>query len=78
MKHTTQKELKRLVSLECATDLTKKGFDFINKVRDSENGFEVESVSIGLYGLNGALLVGRKTGTLYAVCKRSSALAQLV
>ena len=61
MEQTTLKELRRLVRIGAAEEIT-------------ECKQITESYSSGIYGLNGALLRGEKTNSLYAIIGRSSAL----
>ena len=49
-----------------------------NALVDKENGLTVQMVSVGIYGINGALLKGNKTQNTYVITARSSTLAQLV
>lgn len=61
-----------------AIDITNKKIEEIKKLREKENGFEKISVSYGMYGMNGALLQGRKTGKLYKITARNTNLFYLV
>ena len=79
MKKYTQKELKNLVALGLAEDITRGD----NETRKSETRKSIESVegyytqigySAGVYGCNGMLLQGRKTGKLYAITARTTAI----
>ncbi len=68
MEKITQKELKRLVRLGVAVDMTTA----CNR-EDITEPYTIAAVSSGVYGLNGLLMQG-DSGQLYAVCTRSSAL----
>ena len=79
MEKTTIKELKRIAKYDrFAKDITYLSFDDANRLIDKENGLTVQMVSVGIYGLNGALLKGNKTQNTYVITARSSTLAQLV
>ena len=79
MERTTQKELKRIAMYDrFAQDITHISFDEANRLIDKENGLTVQMVSLGVCGLNGALLKGNKTQNTYVITARSSTLAQLV
>lgn len=79
MERTTQKELKRIAMYDrLAKDITHLSFDDTNRLIDKEKGLDVKMVSVGIYGINGALLKGNKTQNTYVITARSSTLAQLV
>jgi hypothetical protein len=68
MKRYTQKELKQLVSIGAAVDITTASdYDAIPE------RFEVVGVSRGTYGVNGLLIRG-ESGRLYAVTRRTTAI----
>lgn len=75
MTKTTMKELKRMVRLGYAEDLTyrssKKDYD---DIMEKEGYLTQIQYASGIYGCNGKLLKGNKTGTLYAITCRSTAL----
>lgn len=75
-KRITQKELWRLVALECAKDITYLSFDACNKLMNAHN-FTTLNISTGVYGMNGALLQD-ETGKLYAITSRTSTLFQMI
>ena len=60
-----------------AFDITHLKIDEIQKLNKKENGFENISTSYGMYGMNGALLQGRKTGKLYKITARNTNLFYL-
>lgn len=64
----TQKELKRLVRVGAAKDIT-----YSSSRRDIPEEYSQVGYSSGVYGCNGMLLRG-KSGKLYAVCARTSAI----
>lgn len=66
MERTTLKELRRLVRIGAADEITES-----KQITESVRQI---SYSSGIYGLNGALLRGEKTNSLYAIIGRSSAL----
>lgn len=69
MKRITQKEIKNLVKLGAAVDITAEEGS-LEKYRR----FDPLAVSRGKYGMNGGLLRDHETGQLYAITARSSAL----
>ena len=74
MKKYTQKELKNLVSLGAAEDIT-RGNNETRKTIESVEGYYTKiGYSAGVYGCNGMLLQGHKTGKLYAITARTTAI----
>ena len=69
MKKYTQKELKNLVNLGLAVDVTRAG----EREAIPENYTQI-GYSAGVYGCNGMLLKGLETGQLYAVTGRTTAI----
>ena len=61
-------EIKRLVKHDIAKDVTTVLWEDINAIRKSS---DVIGYSVGVYGVNGALLRNRETGELYAITSRS-------
>lgn len=78
MERTTQKALKNFVKNGIAEDITTLSFADCNALRNIEKGTKTIAVSVGVYGLNGALLEGNKSGKWYAITARNSTLAQMV
>ena len=74
MKKYTLKQLKSLVNNSLAVDLTKGNNDTYKKIIKKESYLSQVGYASGIYGLNGKLLKGDNTGTLYAITARSSAL----
>lgn len=74
MRKYTLKQLKQLVVNGLAVDLTKGNNDTYKELMKKEGYLNQVGYAIGIYGLNGKLLKGDKTGTLYAITARSSAL----
>ena len=74
MKRYTQKELKNLVSLGVAEDITRGDNDTRIAIEAAEGYYTQIGYSAGVYGCNGMLLKGHKTGKLYAVTSRTSAI----
>ena len=66
------KEIKNLVRLGIAQDMTNAYFEDIPKRR------EIIAVSTGTYGMNGCLFRDTESGKLYAVLSRSTLLFQIV
>ncbi len=66
MKKYTLREIKRFVSLGAAVDITTASRPAIKEP------FEKIGVSHGIYGINGGLLRGQSSGTIYAITARNS------
>ena len=69
MKKYTQKQLKQMVENGLAIDVTRATNR--NEIPES---YEKVGCSMGVNGLNGALLQGNETGKYYAITKRSTSL----
>lgn len=69
MKKVKLKEIKNLVEMGAAVDITgAEPSDYIRKNADKI------AVSTGVYGMNGGILKDRNNGALYAITARSSTL----
>ena len=68
MEKMTQKELKRLVKVGAAKDVT-----YSSSRRDIPEDYRQVGYSSGVYGCNGMLFRG-DSGKLYAICARTSAI----
>lgn len=66
MKKYTLREIKRFVSLGAAVDITGANLPAI------QEPFEKIGYSAGIYGINGGLLRGQSSGTIYAITARNS------
>ena len=73
MRKYTQRELKTLVRTGAAVDITNHGTAEYNALREKEKDLDKLGYSSGMYGINGGLLQGQETGTLYAITARSTA-----
>lgn len=76
MKKTTRKNIKGYVQNGAATDITNYTYKQITELLhncDTEKIF----YSTGVYGINGGLIQDRKTGEMYAVTARNSALLMI-
>lgn len=71
---TTVKTIAHLAASLDAVDLTHKPNDVVNSLRNLENGFSTVLDSYGANGRNAVLLKGKRTGRLYAITARTSAL----
>lgn len=69
MKRFTLKELKNLVSIGAAVDITNAPFNL-----DTYHRLDPIGVSRGIYGMNGGLLKDHESGQLCAILSRNSAL----
>ena len=74
MKKYTQKELKNLVAFGAAEDITTGDNETRKAIEASEGYYTQIGYSAGVYGCNGMLLQGHKTGKLYAITARTSAI----
>lgn len=74
MKRYTQRELKNLVALGAAEDITRGDNETREAIESVEGYYTQIGYSAGVYGCNGMLLQGHKTGKLYAVTARTTAI----
>ena len=74
MEKYTQKEIRSFVKNGIAVDITHHGNPEQNELEAREGWLEKVGYSSGIYGINGGLLKGHNSGTLYAITKRSTAL----
>lgn len=74
MRKYTQRELKTLVRTGAAVDITSHGTAEYKALIEKEKDLDKLGYSSGMYGINGGLLQGQETGTLYAITARSTAL----
>lgn len=70
----TQKQLRALVHDGLAVDITYGDNEKRKEIEAVEGYYTQVGYASGVYGCNGALLKGHKTGTLYAITSRSTAL----
>lgn len=73
MKKYTQKELKAYIREGFSQDITTLSTEAMGKFLHKHNIDRV-GYSCGKYGINGGLLEDRKTGELYTITARNSAL----
>ena len=78
MNKYTLKQLKQLSHDEVAFDITNISEFNLDQLQSHENGFKKIGISIGTYGMNGALLKGYNTGRLFVITSRNSNLFRLV
>ena len=74
MQRYTQKQLKSLVKTGAAIDVTNADNETRKQIERDEGYYNQIGYSAGVYGCNGMLLKGHKTGKLYAVTSRSQAI----
>lgn len=74
MRKYTQKELKNMVALGMAEDVTRANDDDYEKIIKKESYLSQVGYSSGVYGCNGMLLRGYETGSYYSVTSRTSAI----
>ena len=70
----TRKVIREYVASGDAIDITNISFDDAKKLTADEGWLDTELYSMGVYGCNGCLLRGHKTGTRYAICNRAQSL----
>lgn len=75
MMKTTQKDIRGFFPAE---DMTHYSFDEVNNILALEGTLDTICYSAGAYGINGAVLKGFNTGTLYKITTRSTALFQVL
>lgn len=73
MRKYTHKELKTLIRTGAAVDITNHGTAEYEALIENEKDLDKLGYSSGIYGINGGLLQGQETGTLYAITARSTA-----
>lgn len=74
MERYTQKQLKNLVNTGAAVDITRGNNETRKQILNEEECYTQIGYSAGVYGCNGMLLKDHKTGKLYAVTSRTSAI----
>ena len=74
VKTYTKKQIKSLVNLGLAVDLTQYRLKARDKVINDEKYLELIGIAKGIYGINAKLLRGATSGNLYAITDRTSAL----
>ena len=75
MKKYTQKQLRELVKMGMAQDITNYSFEQAHALY--KHGITKIGYSLGVYGCNGALFQDDHTGEYYAITARNTTLAQL-
>lgn len=74
MERYTQKQLKNLVNTGAAVDITRGDNETRKQILNEEEYYTQIGYGAGVYGCSGMLLKGHKTGKLYAVTSRTSAI----
>lgn len=74
MERYTQKQLKNLVNTGAAVDITRGDNETREQILKEEEYYTQIGYSAGVYGCNGMLLKGHKTGKLYAITNTTSAI----
>lgn len=74
MEKYTQKEIRSFVKNGIAIDISHHGNPEREELEAREGWLEKVGYSSGIYGINGGLLKGHKSGTLYAITGPSAAL----
>lgn len=70
------KEIKKIVRLNLAEDVSDKDGNAPNKIIPER--YKVIGTSSGIFGMNGALFEGIESGKKYAITKRCTNLAMLI
>ena len=74
MKQIRQRDIKELVAHGFAIDITNHDIAKQEQLETLEGKLDRIAYSHGVYGVNGLLLKGRNTGSLYAITTRSTAI----
>lgn len=74
MKKYTQKELRGLVELGAAVDISHADNAKRDELEQADGYLSTVGYSQGVHGCNGKLLKGRNSGRLYAIVGRTQAL----
>lgn len=74
MTRYTQKQLREMVRDGIANDITSGDNDTRRSLEAAEGYLEQIGYASGVYGCNGMLLKGHKTGALYVIYKRTAAI----
>ena len=74
MERYTQKQFKNLVNTGAAVDITRGDNETRSRIINEEEYYIQIGYSAGVYGCNGVLLKGHKTGKLYAITNTTSAI----
>ena len=69
----TQRQLKEMVKDGLAEDITYGNNDTRRQIEETKGYYTQVGYSSGVYGCNGMLLKGNKTGKLYAITSRTTA-----
>ena len=74
MRKYTQRELRNMVALGMAEDVTHAHIEEHEEILKKESWLNQVGYASGKYGCNGMLLQGHETGTYYAITTRSQAI----
>ena len=74
MRKYTRKELRNMVSLGMAEDVTHANNEDYRKIIKKEGFLSQIGYSAGVYGCDGMLLQGHNSGSYYAVTSKTSAI----
>ena len=69
----TQRQVREMVKEGIAEDITYGSNDTRREIEEKEGYYTQVGYSSGTYGCNGMLLKGNKTGKLYAITSRTTA-----
>lgn len=74
MMEVKQKELKNMVHLSYCEDITQGTEEDYQRIMKEEEWLDTIAYSTGIYGRTGTLYRGHKTGKLYVITSRTSAI----
>ena len=74
MMEVKQKELRNMVHLSYCEDITHGTKEDYQKIMKEEGWLDTIAYSTGIYGRTGTLYRGHKTGKLYVITSRTSAI----
>ena len=74
MMEVKQKELKNMVHLSYCEDITHGTEEDYQRIMKEEDWLDTIAYSTGIYGRTGTLYRGHKTGKLYVITSRTSAI----
>lgn len=70
----TQKQLREMVSVGMAEDISRYGCKEADELRAKEGWLSQIGYASGIYGCNSQLFKGHNTGKLYAITSRTTAI----
>lgn len=74
MRKVTLKYIRECAYTGVTVDISDYCFDAVRQLVQDENGLDKIAYSSGVYGINGGIVQGRKTGTQYSILGRCATL----